>query len=246
MEISAQENEPNDDGLATNEIKLDTWITGSIGAPKDADFFAFTTPETYRDLIRIELQNRSTTLEPRLELFDAEKTSRGEVHKTTHGADVTYAFVASPATTYLVRVSNYYGESVGVYLMRVTPAKNYDAYEPNDDILSAKKIALADPIEAGIMDKADVDYFAITSGDKEGVLRASTLNRSTTLHPEIAVYDSNKALIGSNKNTTAGGNTSYDFKVQPNTTYHVRVRDYYSDGAGAYTLTVATENPGDG
>ncbi len=246
VEISAQESEPNDDGLATNEIKLDTWITGSIGAPKDADFFAFTTPGTHRDLIRIELQNRSTTLEPRLELFDAEKTSRGEVHKTTHGADVSYAFVASPATTYLVRVSNYYGESVGVYLMRVAPAKAYDAYEPNDDILSAKKIALADAVAAGIMDKSDVDYFAVTSGDKEGMLRASTQNRSTTLRPEIAVYDSSKAIIGSNKNTTAGGDASYVFKVQPNATYFVRVRDYYSDAAGEYELTVSPENPGDG
>ena len=224
----------------------DTWITGSIGAPKDADFFAFTTPGTHRDLIRIELQNRSTTLEPRLELFDAEKTSHGEVHKTTQGADVTYAFYRNPATTYLVRVSNYYGESIGVYLMRVTAAKAYDAYEPNDDILSAKKIALAEAVEAGIMDKADVDYFAITSGDKEGVLRACVQNRTATLRPEVAVYDSAKALIGSNRNTTAGGNTSHAFKVQPNTTYYVRVRDYYSDAAGAYTLTVATENPGDG
>ena len=93
---------------------LGKWITGSIGAPKDADYFAFTTPETHRDRIRVELQNRSTTLEPRIELFDAEKTSRGELHKTTPGADIAYTFVASPATAYVARVSNYYGESKGV------------------------------------------------------------------------------------------------------------------------------------
>jgi len=246
VEVEAQEAEPNDDGLATNEIKLGTWITGSVGAPKDADFFAFTTPKTHRDLIRIELQNRSTTLEPRLELFDEEKTSRGEVHKTTTGSDLGYTFVGSPATTYLVRVSNYYGESVGVYVMRVVATKAYDAHEPNDDILSAKKVAIADAVEAGIMDKNDVDYFAITSGDTEGVLRASVQNRSTTLQPEVAVYNSAKALIGSANNTTPGGDTSYAFKVKPNTTYCVRVRDYYTSAAGDYTLTVAEEPPGDG
>jgi hypothetical protein len=246
VEIEAQESEPNDDGLATNEIRLGTWITGSIGAPKDADFFAFTTPDTHRDLIRIELQNRSTTLEPRLELFDAEKTSRGEVHKTTQGADVSYAFIAAPATTYLVRVSNYYGESVGVYLMRVAAVKAYDAHEPNDDILSAKEIAVAAPVTAGIMDDHDIDYFAVSSGEKEDTLRASVQNRSTTLQPEVALYDSAKALIGSAHNTTAGGNASYAFKVKPKTTYYVRVRDYYTSAAGDYTLTVAVEPPGDG
>ncbi len=244
--VKAQESEPNDDGLTTNEIALDTWITGSVGAPKDADYFAFTTPETYRDRIRIELQNRSTTLEPRLELFDAEKTSHGEVHKTTPGADVAYALVAPPATTYLVRVSNYYGNTVGVYLMRVVAMKAYDAHEPNDDVLHAAEVSVGKPIAAGIMDKSDIDYFAVRSGDKEGMLRAAVQNRSTTLQPEVAVYDSSKALVGSKSNTTAGGDTSYAFKVKPDTTYYVRVRDYYASAAGDYTLTISVGSDGDG
>jgi hypothetical protein len=244
--IEAQESEPNNDLLTTNGVPLGKWITGSVGAGKDADYYAFTTPKTHRDWIRIELQNRSTTLEPRLELFDAQKTSLGEVHKTTHGADVTYAFVAPPGAKYVVRVSNYYGDSVGVYLMRVVATKAFDAHEPNDDILHAAEISLAKPVTAGVMDKNDLDYFVLTSGSKEGVLRASVQNRSTTLHPEVAAYGSAKALIGSANNTTAGGDTSYVFKVKPNTTYYVRVRDYYSDAPGDYTLTVAEETPGDG
>jgi len=244
--IEAQESEPNNDLLTTNGVPLGKWITGSVGAAKDADFFTFTTPKTHRDWIRVELQNRSTTLEPRLELFDAEKTSLGEVHKTTRGADVAYAFVAPPGTKYIVRVSSYYGESVGVYLMRVVATKAFDAREPNDDILHAAKISVAKPVTAGIMDKSDIDYFAVISGSKEGVLRASVQNRSTTLHPEVAAYDSAKAQIGNAHNTTAGGDTSYTFKVKPNTTYYVHVRDYYSDAAGDYTLTVAEEPPGDG
>jgi hypothetical protein len=35
--IEAQESEPNDEVLATNAIALDRWITGSVGAAKDAD-----------------------------------------------------------------------------------------------------------------------------------------------------------------------------------------------------------------
>ncbi len=244
--IEAKESEPNDDLLTTNGVPLGKWITGSVGAGKDADYFVFTTPKTHRDWVRIELQNRSTTLEPRLQLFNSEKSNLGEVHKTTQGADVTYAFVARPDTAYVVRVSNYYGESVGVYLMRVVATKAYDAHEPNGDVLHAAEISAAKPVTAGIMDKNDIDYFAVTSGDEVGTLRASVQNRSTTLRPEIAAYDPSKALIGSAHNTTAGGDTGYAFKVKPNATYYVRVRDYYSGAAGDYVLTVAEEPPGDG
>lgn len=245
VKVEAQEREPNDDGLSTNEIALGAWITASVGAPKDADYFVFTTPETHRDWIRIELQNRSTKLEPRLELFDHEKTSLGEAHKTTQGADVAYAFVANPATSYVVRVSNYYGENVGVYLLRIVATKAYDAHEPNDDILHAKEIVVARPVAAGIMDKNDVDYFAVTSGD-DGGLRAFVQNRSTTLQPEVAVYDASKAQIGTGHNTTPGGDVSLNFKVKPRTIYYLRVRDYYTSAAGDYTLTVTEAPPGDG
>lgn len=244
--IRAQESEPNDDGLATNAIELGTWVTGAIQTPKDADYFTFTTPETHRDWIRIELQNRSATLEPRLELFDAEKTSLGEVHKTTRGADLAYAFVAEPARTYFARASNYYGQSVGVYLMRVAATKAYDAHEPNDDILSAKQINVGDAVAAGVMDRSDIDYFKFTSGDGEGAILARVENRSTTLQPEVAVYDDSKALMGSGHNTTAGGDTSFSFRVRPRTTYYVRVRDYYTGAAGNYSLTVSLSPPENG
>ena len=56
----------------------------------------------------------------------------------------------------------------------------------------------------------------------------------------------NKALIGTSRNTTAGGDTSYTFKLQPGGAYYVRVRDYYSDGAGDYTLTLDEETGSDG
>ena len=244
--VEAQEREPNDDALTTNEVKLGTWITASIGAGKDADYFAFTSPETHRDWLRVELQNRSTTLEPRLELFDAEKTSLSATYKPTPGADLAYAFVAEPATRYVVRVSNTYGNSTGVYLIRVVATKSYDAREPNDDILHARPIAIAAAVAANIMDKNDLDYFVIPAAKTEGTLVASVKNRSTTLQPEIALYDASKRLLGTQANNTPGGDVSYTFKATPNATYYVRVRDYYGSAAGDYTLTVSEGHPGDG
>jgi hypothetical protein len=43
------------------------------------------------------------------------------------------------------------------------------------------------------------------------VLRVALENRSTTLQPELVVYDVAKAQIGSARNTTAGGDVSYSF-----------------------------------
>ena len=71
-------------------------------------------------------------------------------------------------------------------------------------------------------------------------------NRSTTLQPEIAVYDAAKTLIAAKNNTTAGGDASVSFKVAPAARYYVRVRDYYRNAAGDYTLTVSVHPPGDG
>jgi hypothetical protein len=241
VEISAQELEPNDDVLSVNLIELGKWITATIGSQKDADYFAFKTPPAYRDLIRIEVENRSTTLEPRIELFGADKASLGTAHQTTAGADVAYAFVGAPDTRYIFRISNYYGGSVGAYLVRATATKAYDAHEPNDDILSARPVKLGSAVEARIMDKSDVDYFRIESGAAAQELLAVIKNASVTLRPVVEIFDAGKASLGSRHTTTAGGDVSHTLKVQPNATYYVRVGDYYSGAAGAYVLTVTAK-----
>jgi hypothetical protein len=243
LEIAAEEREPNDGPLATNILELDKWVTGSVGAPKDSDHYSFTTPATHRDWIRIELENRSTTLEPRLELFDSEKSSLAEVHKTTPGADLAYPFVATPATRYTVRVSNYYGESVGVYLLRVVATRSYDAQEPNDGILNAKPISVGAAVAAQIMDRRDLDHFSFAVPSGDNAMIAKLENRSTTLHPKLSVFDATKAVIGEQQNTTKGGDVSLAFKARGPAIYFVRVSDYYSDGSGDYALTVTRQEP---
>ena len=120
--VSAQENEPNDDGLNTNAIPLGKRISAAIAGPKDADVFAFETPGRFRDVIVITLENRSTTLEPRIELFNAAKVSIGHRYSSTAGSDLDYRFVSEPSKRDLVRVSNYYGASIGGYHLEVRAA----------------------------------------------------------------------------------------------------------------------------
>ena len=241
LAINATEAESNDDALNANVLTLANPAKASIGAAKDVDVFTFTTPPDKRDWFRVELKNLSTTLEPNIELLDAAKTSLGTVRNTTAGGDVTYEFVALPSTTYSFRVSSFYGNATGVYAISTTPAKAYDSFEPNETILTAKRIAEGAAIKAKIMDKADVDYFVVdATGTGERTLKITIANSSSTLHPGVNVYDANKTEITSARNTTAGGDLVLDIKSGPGPVY-VRVGDYYNSDAGDYTLTVVPQ-----
>lgn len=243
IDIAAEEREPNDNLLSSNVLALDTWVTGAINAAKDADYYSFVAPEGPRDWLAIEFKNQSTTVEPRLELFDGEKTSQGVGHKTTAGADLVYRLVAVPGGRYTVRVSNYYGESQGVYALRVAATKAYDSFEPNDGILAAKPVEAGEPIRASIMDRRDADFFSFSVGEGEQTFAVKLENRSTTLHPKISVFDGAKSEIGTAHNTTTGGEARYAWTAKGPATYFVRVSDYYSDGAGDYTLIVSETTP---
>jgi len=237
--ITAQENEPNNDGLNTNAIPLQKWISASVGEAKDADVFAFVTPSTYRDWIVIKLDNRSTTLEPRIELFSSDKVSVGHRHSTTPGSNLDYRFVSEPDTRYLVRISNYYGESTGGYLLEVRASKAYDKYEPNTGILNARSIPADTEIEASIMDGKDLDFFKVEAPDGAKELQVKLINASTTLRPRIDVYTDDKAHLTHKYNTTAGADLAFSFSTNQGKVFRVRVSDYYGDAAGAYKLTVA-------
>jgi hypothetical protein len=241
LAVDAQEREPNNDGLNANLIELGKTVRAAVGAAKDGDVFAFTTPAKYRDWIHVEVKNLSTTLEPKIELYDATKALAGSVNNTTQGGDLSYDFVAPPETNYSVRIAAYYGANTGVYALSVSPRKAYDAFEPNDGVLSARRIAEGTPINASIMDPQDVDVFSIAGA--AAATRAMTVtiaNGSTTLTPHVTVFDAQKTQIGGTQNTTAGGDVSYSFKA-PKGPVYVRVDDYYKKASGDYTLTIAAE-----
>jgi hypothetical protein len=238
VSISAQENEPNNDGLSTNAIPLEKWISASIGEAKDADVFAFETPAEHRDWIIIKLDNRSTTMEPRIELLSSDKASLGHRYSTTPGSNLEYRFVSEPETRYLVRISNYYGESTGGYLLEVRASKAYDKHEPNNGILSARLIPADTEIEGAIMDGKDQDFFRIEAPDAAKTLQVKLVNASTTLRPRIDVFSDDKVQITHKYNTTAGADLTLPLSISSAKAFRVRVSDYYGDAGGGYRLTV--------
>jgi hypothetical protein len=91
-----------------------------------------------------------------------------------------------------------------------------------------------------IMDKNDVDYYAIVVPNNAGTMAIAVANKSTSLHPLITAFDASKTQIASQYNAASGGDATIKVKAQPGTLY-VRVSDYYSDGSGDYMLTVTKQ-----
>jgi tetratricopeptide (TPR) repeat protein len=230
--------EPNDDLFKANRVPLDTEVHAAIADASDTDCFQFTTPPTYRDIVRINLENRSTTLQPGIRLFDAERSAIDQRENGTGGANLEYLLSVQPDTTYYVQVYGHYS-TPGAYTLTVKPLQRHDAYEPNDDILHAKLIPIGQAIEADIMDARDTDFYQIKM-TAAGTAKVSLENRSTTLQPGIAVYDARKSAVGQREDGTGGANLEYSFPVQPNTVYYVQIYGHYQTG-GAYTLTVTQE-----
>ncbi len=241
VEVTAKEKELNNNLLQSNRVKIDTWVTGSIGASGDVDVYSFTTPKVHRDWITVELQNRSTGFEPKFVFYDSEKTGFATAYKTTAGADLSHSFVAKPSTTYFAQLSSYYGKSTGVYLLRVRSGKAYDKFEPNEHILDAKPMQRGVTIEASLMDGGDVDYYALSPTDTADKINVRIKNMSNTIHPAITIYDAQKNSTNNTYSTTSGADVEITVSVPAKQKIYIRVHDYYNKANGSYHLTATVK-----
>ena len=233
----SREVESNNNPALANIIALGKPVEGAIAASMDdVDFFRVTTPPAPRDLIVIEVENHSTTLAPVLRIFDAEER-RTDMGKTAAvGESIRLTISPSPNTTYFLQVSGY-GSSAGAYTLRVLPQKAFDGYEPNDDILNARRITLGRPVEAGIMDATDTDFFSFVSA-RTGTVSIVITNRSTTLIPALSTFFPDMRSSGFGPDIkTPGGNMRHTLDVQENQTYFLQVWSQ-SNTAGKYSLLV--------
>jgi tetratricopeptide (TPR) repeat protein len=242
MQLGAEpvtrEVEPNNSITLANIIAPGRSTDGEIeAAVNDVDCFRVTTPPAPRDMISIELTNHSETLAPVLKIFDAEHRVL-DWGKTVHepGADLKVTIAPAPNSTLYLQISGY-GSSAGAYSLLVKPAKAFDAYEPNDDIFHAHRIALGERIEAGIMDAIDTDYFSFVS-PRTGTLNVAIKNRSATLIPALSTFDPDMRSSGFGPDIkTPGSDLPHTMEVLENQTYFIQVWALRNT-TGAYTLVV--------
>lgn len=230
--------EPNDNNENANVIAVNKPVDGEISAlDNDVDVYKVTSPPAPRDLIEIQLQNRSKTLAPRLSIFDEDGVILpwGK-DVNTPGASLVQDLAPKPNTTLYLHI---YGTGItsGAYTLTVKALKAFDAYEPNDDIYSAKKLTLGRQIDANIMDADDTDFYSFAA-PQTGSVRIEIVNRSSTLIPAISLYSQDKRLTGFGPDVQgAGASLEHVMPVQQGNTYYVQVWSQ-EHSAGNYSLKI--------
>jgi len=85
------------------------------------------------------LQNRSPSLGLSVAAKDADKAPIGGGASGAAAADIAYEFSATPGAIHYLQVSPHYSGG-GAYTLIVEPTHAFDAFEPNDTILTAREI----------------------------------------------------------------------------------------------------------
>jgi hypothetical protein len=213
---------------------IGTAIDGEITKPDQADYYRFDVSLAQRDLAVVRLENKSSTLKPDFKVFTADRSQTGEFYDGTPGASVQTTMALEPGKAFFVAVL---ANGSGKYTLSVVPQKAFDSYEPNDDILSAKPVALGTPIEASVMDGMDSDWFRIT-GATQKTMHVTFENLSTTLKPDVKTFSSTKSQTNEKYDGTPGANLDFSFDVDPGKDFYLQV---VPGGAGKYRLTVAPD-----
>jgi hypothetical protein len=247
VSIPAREVEPNGDFFSSTVIQLPALVQGKISGGSDADYFKFATPFPYRDFVKIQIQNPSPTLGLRLDLYDGLGSGvtlkSGYGYATANrGFNLDASFAAEPNSVYYIKISSGAGE--GNYVLSIVPLGAYDAYESNDDVFHAAPIQINQPINAGIMDGKDKDYYKIVTSSQVSTVTVLVQNPSPTLGLRLDLYDglgSGVTLKSGYSYATAnhGFNLDASFAAKPNSVYYIKISS--GAGEGGYTLTVKQE-----
>jgi hypothetical protein len=230
--------EPNGTDRLANVISLGKSVDAEISLDvNDVDCFRVTSPPAPRDLLRVELANRSQSLAPRLRLYDADgRPLDWSKESQDPGASLREVIAPPPNTTLFLRVEGLI-DTAGAYSLTVSAMKAFDAFEPNDDILNATKIGLDQTVEANIMDGEDTDYYSFR-GSARGTVTIEIQNRSKALIPALTTFTPEMANNGFGPKLSApGSDLRFSMKAESGKTYYIQVWSQ-SKTAGDYSLTI--------
>ncbi len=230
--IGNSEQEPNDSILQANIIKIGQKVGAEISKTDDHDFFKFQYTAELRDKVNITFENKSTSLRPNVKIYDKNKSEVLDRYNGTYGANLEIILSMDPGSEFYIQVLPY--DSSGKYLLSMIALHAFDSHEPNDDPFSATGMKIGQVISGNIMDSKDTDWFQLTGINSEEVT-VRLENRSTSLRPNIKIYDKNKSEILDRYNGTYGADLEFLFKAEPLSYYYIRLLPY--DSHGEYKLS---------
>ena len=219
--------------VEARQLGLGVAEPGEILTTDDTRFYKIDNALKVRDLAIVRLQNESVTLKPDLKIFNADKSLITEAYDSSPGASVQHTLPLTPGLPIYLQVVPY--GTTGKYKISVTPQKAYDAFEANDDLLTPTAIKVGLDVNAGIMDDKDHDWYRVSGATSPKVM-VTFENLSTTLKPDVKVYDANKSLIVEKYDSTAGANLNFAVDIKQPRDFYVEVVPYGS--AGKYRLRV--------
>lgn len=237
---SDHETEPNDNPASANPVALGTQIDGAIQKEGDADYYKVTASKPVRDLVKVSLENLSETLQPELSLYDQNKSKIGSDHSDyTPGANLAFSFTAEIGATNYVRVSGLSNTS-GAYRLRLSYQDAADTYEPNDTAAQSADINLDKPISASILDGLDQDWYRFQAPG--ATLRVRMDNDSSTLAPQLVIYDENRSRLDNPYSGTNGASIDYTLNATIGKVYYIEVVPYGDTSVpGKYRLSVTVK-----
>lgn len=213
--------------------KVGMTVAGEIVANGPSNFYRFDNPGTLRDIVKIRLENKSTTLRPDFKIYNADKSQLLEKDDGTAGASTEQDISMDPGETIYVEVLPW--NSAGKYELSATPQHAYDANEPNDDQLHTTPLKFGNSIEGSVMDDKDFDWFHVTA-PTTGKVDIVLENKSTTLRPDVKVYSQSKSQIVEKDDGTQGASLDFMVDVTPGQDFYVQIVPWNS--TGKYKLTV--------
>jgi hypothetical protein len=109
----------------------------------------------------------------------------------------------------------------------------------NNTILTAAPIELGTAVESSIAGQGDSDFFSFTAPAKRDLLQIRMDNKSTTLAPDVHVFDAERNEIGREYRPTAGANVEIQLSPAAGGKYFVQVTTF--GGPGAYSLSITPQ-----
>ena len=207
-------------------------VSGEITDQAKSNFYRFDNPGKLRDIIKVRLDNKSTTLKPDFKIYNADRSQLTEKYDGTPGASAETTLSLDPGQAIYVEVLPY--SSVGAYELSATAQHAFDANEPNDDQLKPTTLKFGDTIEGSVMDDKDSDWFHVTA-PSTGKITVALENLSPTLKPDVKVYSASKSQIMEKYDGTPGAGLDFMVDVTAGQDFYIQILPYSS--TGKYRLT---------
>jgi hypothetical protein len=233
-----REVEPNNESRTATLIGLGVPASGEVTAStNDVDYLRVVTPASPRDLLSVELANHSIEFAPRLRIYSENLQVLSWGEKTAHtGESIRVVGGPAPNSTLYISVAAS-DDQGGQYVLSVKPQKAFDRYEPNDDIMSSRRITMGEEINANIMDADDTDFYSFQSARK-GKVTIEIRNLSESLIPGVTTYNTDHRNMGFGPEIRKPGQgLHHTIDVEKDRIYFVQVWSQ-AGSSGAYTLLV--------